>query len=208
MKYLLEVGLELELFLMKDNQIIEPSLFGFPSDEMGFLIELRSEHSNDPELVMYSLDHLLDLAELKADSLGFKINYGPRKEVNPAWIEYIREKYRLDQLPNFTRNVYGFRHSHHTGLLDGYATAGLHVHFSKRKIKGSKAFVESLKVIDIVKAMDSEFNDAIKRDKRIHGEYELKPHGFEYRSLSSVNSPQEVVEVALNILKEVEGNEK
>ena len=34
---LLEVGLELELFLLdKNKNILEPRLYGFPADEMGF----------------------------------------------------------------------------------------------------------------------------------------------------------------------------
>lgn len=200
---LLEIGLEQELFLMKDNKILEPSLFGFPSDEMGFLIELRSWHSTVSSDILRSIRNLQTLANYKAKQLDFKIINKHQIKVDDKFMKYIIEKYKIDQMPDYTDNIYGIKETHHTGFSkDSYATAGLHVHFSKRVIKGSKAFIAPLNIPYIVTKMDNKFKDLIERDGRIMGEIEPKSHGFEYRSLSAIVSIDKVVDKALSILKE------
>ena len=202
-----EVGLELELFLLKDNKILEPSEYGFPSDEMGFLIELRSEHSDKPEEIIKSLKLLLELTKAKAKRLGFTIANLPYKEVDKEWQEYIARKYHHSKLPDYTRNIYGIRKSHHTGFDKNKATAGLHVHFSKREIIGTEAKLLELPITQIVKTLDEIFFKEIVTAKRILGEWEPKAHGFEYRSLPANCSFEKVTHTCLGILKQLRGKE-
>jgi len=202
---LTEVGIEIELFLTKGNKVIEPSLFGFPSDEMGFLVELRSWHSDTPDLIIESLSHLFIYVEDKAESLGMKIERVANKELDPFFVDYLHAKYRYDALPDHTRNIHSSDlQSHHIGLIDNLATSGMHVHFSKREIRddGIVARVLPLDIEKIVNKMDVEFRDIIA--ERNLGEYEPKIHGFEYRSLPCTADIGSVVYWALKILKEVE----
>jgi hypothetical protein len=199
-----EIGLELEVWLLdKNNNILEPSIFGFPSDEMGFLIELRSEHSNNVNHVIESLDTLLKINREKAKSLGYQLKILPYMNVSKEFQEYISKKYRHDSLPDYTKNIYNTNLSHHTGFLNDMATAGLHVHFSRREIEKNCSKLLKLPVRSIVFNMDQQFKDIINDTNRILGEYEPKTHGFEYRSLPSNCSIKEVATISFKILEEV-----
>jgi len=200
-----EVGLEVELFLLnKNNQILEPSIFGFPSDEMGFLIEVRSHHSNTGKSVLESLKAGIDWNKRKADKLGLTVDLCPFKKVDGFFQKRIAEKYHHDRMPDQTRNIYGRFVSHHTGLHDGLATAGMHVHFSTRDInlETNTSRIVELPVERIVRMMDDAFPEIEPVYGRIKGEYELKCHGFEYRSLPCNAKPERVVKTALSILNE------
>ena len=202
---LLEVGLELELFLLdKNNKIYEPSLYGFPADEMGFLIELRSWHSSNADSILESVNLLEKFTRHKAKKLGLYPTKIASMPIEKEFQDYIWKKYRLDTMPDNTRNIYqGTNKSHHTGFLNDRATAGLHVHFSERLFnENNVGAIGSLDIPFIVAAMDSSFANEIEKDGRIPGEYELKSHGFEYRSLSATTDLQKVTQVALDILKE------
>ena len=200
-----EIGLELELFLLdKDNNILEPIKYGFPADEMGFLIEIRSEHSNRPEDVENILDSLIKINIDKANLLGFKVERVSFKEVSKEFQEYIREKYKHYLFPDHTQNIYGKPLvSHHTGFKENLATAGLHVHFSSRRIFGTKCVQRDLPIEKIVKEMDTIFIKEIKDANRVPGEYEMKSHGFEYRSLGNNIDVRKVIDTSLQILEEV-----
>jgi len=209
-----EVGLELELFLKdKHNNILEPLQYGFPSDCMGFLIEIRSHHSNTGNSVVESIRKNIEWNIKKAKKLGLRIDLVDRIQVNSDWINYITEKYQHSLFPDQTRNIYEDKNkpnvSHHTGIMDGWAMAGMHVHFSSRKINEAIGYsapkVELLRlpIEEIVKSMDEEFMPIIKESHRLQGEYELKSHGFEYRSLPSTAFPEQVVQVALDILQDI-----
>ena len=200
-----EIGLELELFLLDENDVIlEPMTYGFPSDEMGFLVEIRSEHSNNPHDVIRSLSILETINELKASDMGFKLICTDSKKVTSQFIDYITRKYHHAQFPNYTMNIYNHHESHHTGFKDGRATAGLHVHFSRRKINGIESTLVKLPTLEIVSKMDKKFRIYIAEVNRIPGEYENKIHGFEYRSLPATSPIEEVVVNALKILEETE----
>lgn len=199
-----EIGLELEVFLLdKVNNILEPSIYGFPSDEMGFLIEIRSEPSDDIRLLWNDIHLKRTIIGHKAKKLGFKIERVPYKKVSKYFIEYISSKYRHQEFPDLTRNIYGTDFSHHTGFLDNIATAGLHVHFSRREIIGNKCRLIQLPIRNIVRRMDEYFKKEIIQSKRILGEYELKTHGFEYRSLPNNMNIKEVINYSIKVLEEV-----
>ena len=199
-----EVGLELEMFLLdKSNNILEPMLFGFPSDEMGFLIEIRTHHSNTGKSVLESLRKNIEWNVTKAKKLGFKVDIVSHMKITQDFQDFISKKYRHDTFADQTRNLYGLKGSHHTGLHGNFATAGMHVHFSAREINGIEAKVVKLPVEDIVRKMDEEFKPLITESQRLLGEYELKSHGFEYRSLPNTAFPDKVVGTALSILEEI-----
>ena len=199
-----EIGLELEMFLLdREGNILEPSKYGFPADEMGFLIELRTEHSDNPEDIMNSLLLLSDINIKKSQKLEFEIKILPYLEVTQEFQEYISEKYKHSMLPDHTKNIYGIKKTHHTGFHDNLATAGLHVHFSSRRIFGNKCLQRDLPIERIVTIMDNTFSKEIKDSKRIEGEYEMKAHGFEYRSLPASIDYKTVIQKSLEILNEV-----
>lgn len=199
-----EVGLEQELFLLdKQGNILEPSLYGFPADEMGFLVELRSEHYDFDKWILDSLEILETLNWNKADDLEFELVKVHELPVTKEFQEYIATKYKHASLPNYTRNIHGLTGTHHTGFQNRKATAGLHVHFSSRTIKGTKCWMNELPVDSIVSGMDYEFADVISKSSRIEGEWEPKVHGFEYRSLPTTADVDKVVTVALRILNEL-----
>ena len=199
-----EVGAELELFLLdKDNNILEPIKYGFPSDEMGFLIEIRSEHSDNYQDVIDSMETLMRINIYKAGEMGFIVRRSPSVEVSKEFQDYISEKYRHSMLPDQTRNIYGSKESHHTGFSNNLATAGLHIHFSSRRIFGTKCLQRELPIESIVRNLDNKYKEDILLSNRIPGEYELKSHGFEYRSLPASIDYKKAIKVALNILKEV-----
>ena len=200
-----EVGLELELFLLdKDNNIVEPSLYGFPSDEMGFLIEIRSEHSWYWDDITGTLYTAFYINECKASKINLSIVRNFNMKVSNEFIEYYSNKYRYSELPDFTKNVYGKSGvTHHTGIIGDTATAGLHVHFSRRVIEDNKCKLVNLPVEEIVKSMDNKFRSHVIGSNRLLGEYEHKAHGFEYRSLPNTIPIERVTKYALKLLESV-----
>jgi hypothetical protein len=84
-------------------------------------------------------------------------------------------------------------------------TAGMHVHFSKRDQSGRVIPFETEQVYRIVKTMDEAFQKEITAADRIAGEYEIKRHGFEYRSAPCNADVYKTLKVAFNVLRRVCG---
>ena len=204
-----EIGLEKELWLLdKKGNILEPIVYGFPADEMGFLIEIRTEHSFYPTDIEMSLGLSQDVAEVRARHMGFRVEEKAYREVDKYFIEYISDKYKHSQMPDYTENVYGdtlVPFSMHTGFHHNIATAGLHVHFSSRLIEGNKCEYIKLDISKIVKYLDNIFKHEIVSSLRAIGEFEHKSHGFEYRSLPSTADIKKVIEESFKILNETTG---
>ena len=199
-----ELGLEKEIWLLDEKgNILEPSLFGFPSDEMGFLIEIRSEHSPSVRDILLSLEIIEEINRSKADRLGLQTIVKHQMDITKEFQDYIYKKYRLDTFPDFTKNIYGARESHHTGFRGDKATAGLHVHFSRRNTSDRTSEIVQLPIEEIVRQMDNKFKDLIESSGRIPGEYEPKKHGFEYRSLPATAPIREICRFGLSILGKV-----
>lgn len=214
---LYEVGLECEYWLLdKENNIIEAPKYNFPADEMGFLIEIRSAWGSDPEAITDSLKEEFSCARKKAEQFGFKICEAAWLPVTKEWQEYIANKYQHAGLADHTKNIYGGKQTQHTGLKEGRATAGLHVHFSVWNIEKEHFMWLSDNVIaKIVLEMDKAFLREIYEVGRIEGEWERKgigddsgrPHGFEYRSLPATVDKLKAAEKALVILLSVKKEE-
>ena len=107
---------------------------------------------------------------------------------NKSWVDEIAKKYDIYNIENKTQNIYGCKENHHLGIFDtcmsdrNYKlTAGMHIHFSRRK--KTSGDILDLPIKEIVRFMDDNFEDKIKISGRISGEWEPKKYGFEYRSL-------------------------
>ncbi len=197
---LLEIGLEKELFLLKNGEIMEPKLYGFPYDEMGFLVEMRSYPSDTHFPIRSSMQDAELMFRLRAENLGMHLVDTPFLEVSQEFIDYISKKYRHDDMPCYTRNIYGIKKSHHTGVMDHRVTSGIHVHFSSRN--GTE--VLELPIEHIVREMDKRFSKEIEDTERIKGEWEPKAHGFEYRSLPCNTNIHKILKESFDILRGVE----
>lgn len=198
-----EIGIEQEVWLLDANgKIVEPAVYSFPHDDFGFLVELRSRPHQTPEPIMD------DMKNLQAGFSELAKNFGLRLEIKDSmpidkwlinYLDYWRTKYNYYNLKDLTENITpGSTRTHATGFSDSaeILTAGIHVHFS-RKLDGKRV---QLPIQEIVKTMDEKFKDEISKANRISGEYEIKPYGFEYRSLPASCSLHKVVYTAFTVL--------
>jgi len=135
-----------------------------------------------------------------------------KKQVSEAYSTYGKS-------PSQARNLYGKIRKFNLSRI----SAGLHVHFSNLEktniaktinyyfLPGNKKYTETetvevttsmfLDLARIIRTMDEKFKDIIKKAGRTPGEYEIKAHGFEYRSLPASAPLLEVAEVAMEALQ-------
>lgn len=183
--------------------MVEPAEYGFPYDEMGFLVELRSVPSTKASIVYMSL--LQEKAHQQTRARRYDLTLEEVSSVfyDSSWIDAVADKYEIHDFIDYTQNVYGTKESHHLGIFkeNGLSklTAGMHVHFSSRDNKTGK--VIELPIEEIVREMDFRFRKDIKDSKRILGEWEPKPHGFEYRSLPNTMDSYIVTKTALEVME-------
>jgi len=201
-----EVGIEREYFLLDSSgNIVEPALFGFPFDEFGFLVEMRTLPYTSPLALLENLNQLIKAHKAQAEALGLKLHAFHRHPIPKEFIEYLSKKYHYDSLFDFTANInVGTIGSHATGLEESgeyyIGTAGIHIHFSRKTEDGRRV---QLPIYKIVSKMDAKFIEIIRKTRRKLGEYEVKAHGFEYRSLPTNADIEKVINFAFKILKEV-----
>lgn len=212
-----EIGIEKECFLLKNGEIMEPKLFGFPRDEFEFLVELRSLPS-DRLYPVYLTLHQEELQyKLRANKFGMNLHDFPNMHANSDWVQRHWEKYNLAKYNDldYTKNIYSDKddypligiQSHHLGVLDTddnlkkRLTAGIHIHFSSRDAETGN--VIDLPIEEIVEKMDLAFEHYIIDTNRNLGEWEPKAHGFEYRSLPCNVDTYKVLKNAFKILREV-----
>lgn len=195
-----EIGVEIEYFLCNEKgRIVEPAIYGFPFDEFGFLVEIRTSPHIHPKLLMRELVKLIKAHEAQAESLGLELRLVHRMRLSPAFVAYLRKKYAYDRLKDLTANIYnGIQKTHATGLDGKWGTAGTHVHFSRKTKDGCRV---QLPIKEIVLAYDARYNHEIAKAERVFGEYEIKPYGFEYRSLPATVSIYSVVSFGFMLLK-------
>jgi hypothetical protein len=210
MEEIREIGIEKEIFLTSNGVLREPKKYGFPRDEFEFLVELRSLPSDRLYPVYTTLQAEELQYSLRANKFGMKLDDCPVKFESKKWVDDLWERHNLDRFKDcdYTRNVYpelGRKQSHHFGRFDFSKdqyklTAGIHVHFSSRDADTGE--VIDLPIEKIVKQMDIKFYDEVTQSGRNRGEWEPKPHGFEYRSLPANADIYKVLKVAFNILRE------
>jgi len=217
-----KIGFEREYFLVNDRGklVINPSMYGFTTDEFGVLVEARGKPSTNIDEAMLSL--MLEEQKLKklAEDQKMKLILEPNKKLSKEEMNEVYGRYSKE--PSKAENMYG-----KIKELDfSRVNAGLHVHFSNAENKKidktvnyiflpnykekEKKVTEKeteevivnyfLNVPRIIKAMDTAFKKAIKESNRRLGEYEIKPHGFEYRSLPNNVELLKVAEIANKVL--------
>ncbi len=206
-----EIGIEKELFLndIKTDTLKEPKLYGFPYDEMGFLVEIRSLPSDRLYPVLTTLAQEEWQYKLRANKFDMELHDWSFAYGDKSWIDDIAERYKIYSFEDLTQNIYSKDkkvESHHLGIFpEGETcyklTSGMHVHFSSRDSKTGK--VIDLPIEKIVEKMDELFENEILESQRIKGEWEPKIHGFEYRSLPCNINVLKVLKEAFKILRSV-----
>jgi len=203
-----EIGVEKELFLLKGVQVMEPSNYGFPYDEFRFLVEIRSLPSDRLYPVYTTLQQEELQYSLRANKFGMTLSDEPNITVDSNFVDSLWSKYNLGRFEDKTKNIYKSKNpSHHLGVLDTPSagikrlTAGVHIHFSSRDSETGN--IIDLPIEDIVRRMDDIFEHDIKYAGRNLGEYELKSHGFEYRSLPSNVDIYKVLKESFKVLRNI-----
>lgn len=200
-----EIGIEKEMFLLQNETICEPLIYGFPADEMGFLVELRSLPSDRAYPVITTLFQEELQYQLRANKFNMALHAKPFMYANKAFVNHIQDTYKILDFPDYTQNIYGHKSSHHLGIFpEGHnnykLTAGVHIHFSSRDASNGR--IIELPIEKIVKEMDATFAADIERSGRIPGEWEPKKHGgFEYRSLPCDMDITIIIKEAFKILR-------
>jgi len=217
-----KIGFEREFFLVDEHGkiVINPQDFGFPTDEFQLLVEARGKPSDNIDEAILSLGITETQLARKAEKLNMQLKRIPSIILNKKQVSMIYQRYGKTPNPNI-RNLYGKQKNFSLRKIN----AGLHVHFSNTETitvtetvnnyfiaSETKKFTETttkeivvnhmLDIPTIVRHLDNKFKDIIRRTGRTLGEYELKPHGFEYRSLPNDANLFDVAEESMKILME------
>jgi len=229
-----KIGFEKEFFLRtekKNGLVLNPSKYGFDTDDLGILVEIRGEPFGTIEEALASLI----AKELQAKALAkktkhvlcdepsVKLNGKQIVEMITRYTKQVRDKFSEPKEYDTTKVSDKKRLTQKLSVLH----AGMHIHFSKEEtkeiptskttinvtvkpigiarivddkmdalenaevsheVKTSTETIEYVvnKFIDVPKVLmvlDKEFKDEIAKAKRLPSAYEVKKHGFEYRSL-------------------------
>lgn len=191
-------GFEREYFVRNSvgDFVLVP--LGVPMDDCGYLAEARGEAHSNPLSAAFLL--LAEEASVKAKlPKGVKLAFIDTTEVSDATLRAALRRNGKSAYPHERGNLYGYDYD----AGDRLCRAGLHVHFSNiRDVETKSGYVESIpQIMDmpkIIQLLDKAFKSEIDAAKRIVGCYEMKPHGFEYRSLPASVDPRKVAEVLAN----------
>jgi hypothetical protein len=179
---MIQYGFEREFFVIKQNKyVLCPNTI--PHDDCGYLAESRSEPHGDPLKAAY----LLLAEEERMRRLmpkGLKLKLIDTIELEP---ELLRQALRVNgksALPHERGSLYGLDYP----ANDHLCRAGLHVHFSNIfEIRDENKYLHKIPQIlnmpEIIQRLDRAFKKEIETAQRLPGLYEMKAHGFEYRSL-------------------------
>lgn len=209
------IGLEQEVFVVKDpteGDLQLHSLAGtsYPQDGCPFLFELRALQDREPLRAIYNLKYLTSywIRKIAKNKAPFKLQFGldTVKLSKTEKLQLVREATKSPA-------------EHYTLSGDialgkpGVVTAGLHIHFSnniERTFYGKDKNGERVSIVEtipqyidiprIVRVLDSAFSKEIKQAGRQLGVYEMKSHGFEYRSLPTSTNLDVLADV-LDIIK-------
>lgn len=210
-------GFEKEYWVFDVNvpniPIIVPK--SLPSDECGYLAEVRGEPHVDPLVAAYLFLAEEDKTQMKASSfVAEKCVLScdePTRQLTPEFKREALRRFGKGAYPHERGNLWGKDYS----PRDKLSRAGLHVHFSDTRVVEHSTHLICLScgkdtnqkntwkeevpqqqdMIKIIQVLDKAFAQEIKTAKRIPGCYELKPHGFEYRSLPADVDPIRVAKV-------------
>lgn len=188
-----KIGIEVEYFLFdSNNNMVSPSDYSIPQDKCGYLAELRCEPGSNlyETFGLYLAEKKRILSMVKDEQLicDFKSHIKIPSRILRGF------QHRYGKNISDERNVYNYEYH---SLASQHA--GMHVHFSfneSRTIKNQTITIYPFyDFIPIITGMDRRFSKAIKDSKRKLGFYELKPYGFEYRSLPTSPDDDFIFEV-------------
>lgn len=184
---MINIGFECEYFtLSKGKHVVCPKTV--PSDDCGWLAEARGKPLECPIEAAFSMMADRDKVRLLASKDKIKLGNMPFAELEPDLMREARRTYGKRDYPVGRGNLYGLDYA----STDTLARAGLHVHFSHFHEnscvddKGVRRYFRSHSPINmpkIIRLLDTQFRKEIEHANRLCGEYEMKPYGFEYRSL-------------------------
>lgn len=182
---MIRYGFEREYWCIHDtgDYVLVPA--SIPRDECGYLAEARGEPHHKPIHAMHSL--LAEEFILDASIQKYNISIHTCLATIKLDRSLLRKANRLHGKPTYPPgrgNLYGKDYS----VNDPWQRAALHIHFSSyTEVDGKDGHkIRCHQIMDmpkIIRHMDEAFKKEIKETRRIPGCYELKPHGFEYRSL-------------------------
>ena len=181
---MLRYGFEREYFVLKGKQHVAVPKY-MPEDACGYLAEARGLPATTPIDAVYNLF----AAEYKLQAEAKKNNV--RLSCKPATRELPRE-FTKHMLQTHGKNIAKSHNAYGYVFPDNnYSYAGLHVHFSDQRDithigpanTTQTVIAAQLDMPRIINALDRKFIKEIAEAKRQEGWYELKPWGFEYRSL-------------------------
>lgn len=189
MKY----GFEKEYFVADSEGkfvLCPPELRG---DECGFLAEARGEPHEDPFKAAYLFLAEEEKLKEKVTSLGLRLLWVTETKLSTALLRDALRRNGKPVYPTERGNIYGLDYK----ANDRRQRAGLHVHVSNERqfhYKGEVVGTVSsfFDFVKIIQKLDGRFKKEIKQAWRLPGFYEIKSHGFEYRSLPMYIDPREV----------------
>jgi hypothetical protein len=187
-----------------------------PADECGYLAEVRGEPHTDALMAAYMM--LAEEDRLRYKAANFVagkcalVKTNPTRQLTLAFKQDALRRHGKNAHPIERGNIYGKDYN----PKDSLSRAGLHVHFSNvqditwtanlhackecgyvKQDKFQQGVPQQQDIAKIVRVLDMAFAEAIKVAKRLPGFYELKPHGFEYRSLPASVDPITVARVII-----------
>lgn len=223
-----KIGFEQEFFLInsKKELVLNPSKYGFETDNLGVLVEVRGSPKNNTTEAIADIISKILMYEAKARSHGYTLLKADSVKLTDEQILKVIDLYKqaYDDKEEESKKLASSRVKAKLELKT--ISAGMHVHFSKEEIKKYSSviinqtiyaavpeitlkndqerttrkivseketiakeeevicntFLDMPKIIGI---FDNMFATEIKEANRIPSAYEIKPYGFEYRSLPS-----------------------
>jgi len=189
---MIKYGFECEYFCFRKGvPVLIPSP-GLPHDECGYLAECRGEPHTDPLKAAYLF--LAEEEKLHTQARGYKVTLRKLPYLQLSK-EFERQALRTFGKPRVTGergNMYGKDYDPSSTI----ARAGLHIHFSNTVVvkERDRTIQEVPGILDmprIIRTLDKRFAKEIEAAQRVPGFYEMKAHGFEYRSLpANIDAPR------------------
>lgn len=190
-------GFELEFFFTRTDNLDDPNdrfvllqnnLQPY-ADSCGYLLEARGEAHYDPNKARWLLHaSILELQNI-AKNHGLSL-------LNEASIK-LPNRYRRLVMKRFGKGISKSSFMYGREYVSSAPRAGLHIHFSNQVTidgrNGPVTISQQMDIPRIIATMDGMFHSEIKKARRIPGEYEMKAHGFEYRSLPATVRLENVV---------------
>lgn len=184
-------GLELEYFV-KIAGVFAVCPLIVPHDDCGYLAEARGEPHRDAR----SAVHLLRVAEEKlrkqATHYGCTLVLANEADIGKELLRKCRREFGKGPSKSFF--MYGKVYH------NDRPRAGLHIHFGDSVTETGKDGITTTRPMPqnipaIVRYLDLAFAKEIRDAKRVAGEYEMKPYGFEYRSLPATTDLNRLITV-------------